>query len=362
MKKLKLLSILFALSVFYSCQKEKLISNDQNAKATENNNTFANSIIKFSNENMSSNLRIGNISTTKEIKYKNIIGNIPSGYPSELFDFKTIDIENIALKKSIYNKNIKDGMKGNSLSEIISKILKQYPSFDDFKSQEYKKYFPKLSNAEIDKNSEEIKEFIEKIIAYEIAASFSLYNNLEYKLGNITNKNARGYISSFDWLNTACTVSVVIAHPRLDISGLRTAVDEANSKCFVPGIPSPGGGGNDQVDAIRHGIWGVYLGKFGTWRYSDQSNARSIIAQLLNAHECGQSGLGTNMDFHNNQIALNYYSANVTQTGSWPNRNTRVHKTTETIVNEIANYQRIYCQTVQAINAVGSDKLVYITQ
>lgn len=359
MKKLKLLSILFALSIFYSCQKEKLILNDENTRVTENNNTFENSIVKFSNENINDNLRIGNISTTKEIKYKNITGNIPSGYPSELFDFKTADIENIALRKSIYNKNIKDGMKGTNLYDIMTKILKQYPSFDKFKSQEYKKYFPKLSNAEIDKNSEEIKEFIEKIIAYEIAASFSLHNNLQYKLGNITNKNARGYISSFEWLNTVCTVSVIIAHPRLDIIGLINAVNEGNTKCFIPTLFG-GNGTNDQIDAIRHGIWGVYLGKFGTWRYSDISNARSIIAELLNAHECGQSGLGTRMDFHNNQIALNYYSANVTQTGSWPNRNTEVSKTTQTILDEISNYPRIYCQTDLAINAVGSDKLVYI--
>ena len=54
-------------------------------------------------------------------------------------------------------------MKGNSLSEIIFKILKQYPSFDDFKSQEYKKYFPKLTIEEIDKNYEEVKEFIQKL-------------------------------------------------------------------------------------------------------------------------------------------------------------------------------------------------------
>ena len=104
----------------------------------------------------------------------------------------------------------------------------------------------------------------------------------------------------------------------MDINGLWSSVDYANNLSAQYGTPTTNGGSGDRMDALRHGLWGVFLGKFGTRRYSNPDKAERIIEDLLNAHECGQGGgLASAMDYHNNRIALKYYRDNVVVWGPW---------------------------------------------
>ncbi|GEM_PF-3335328 len=323
-----------------------------------NNNQEESRVVKPLDENSSSKY-FSNFSKSTRIEYKGMEVEFPDGYPKDLLTFKTKDFEDIALNKSQKNILKVKNIKGNSLKEIIDDVYTKYPTFDYFDAKEYQKIFPKLSIQEINEKSEAILEYVEKIMAFDIASAFSQLSGAAYSL-DPNSRKSRGPISSGDWLNSACTVSVVISHPRLDISGLYLAVDKANAMSATYGLPTTNGGSNDYMDAVRHGVWGVFLGKEGTWRYSDPDNAVDIITQLLNAHECGQSGLGTAMDGHNNVVALMYYKTHVQITGSWPNRNTRIHETFENVASTIAAYPCDYVTNVADINSRNLTTLVRI--
>lgn len=62
----------------------------------------------------------------------------------------------------------------------------------------------------------------------------------------------------------------------------------------------------------------------------------------------------TDMDFKNNYVALTYYSSHVVRTGSWPNRNTRINQSIETISWEIANYPVVLVASKSDIDAVNN--------
>lgn len=290
-------------------------------------------------QNISSNTSFRNLRSKKDI-FQNISDTLQ--YPSDLLDYTAQDFQDIALNKS--NKSIVKikNIKGNTLDEIIEDVYSKYPSFDQFNSQAYKKIFPKLSTDEIQENKEIILECVEKMMAFDVSSAFSQLKGAKYALTDKKKKNARGTIMSSEWLNEACTVMVVVNNLRLDINGLWKSVDVANSQAGSKGIPTTNGGTNDYMDAVRHGVWGIFLGKYGTWRYSDPNKAAGIILQLLNAHECGQystdGGKSTLMDMHNNKIALNYYRSHVKITGSWLNHSTEISESDDTIASTIASY------------------------
>ncbi len=298
------------------------------------------------NSNQNSNgLRINSLNSNdfKEVNFKGLIGIIQKMYPEELFELTNNEIVNVALNKSQKKFYKVEGINGNSLTEIINFVYKKYPNFDKFDAIEYQKYFPKLSINEINKNSENILEFTEKLMGFEVASAFSQLKNAKFQIDRLElegskRKKTRGYISAGTWINDVCTIGVVLAHLRLDISGLWDAVDAANNQSGINGNPTTNGGSNDRMDALRHGLWGIYLGKYGTWRYGDKDYAKNIIRALLNAHECGNSGISEKMDLHSNEVALEYYINHVVQTGPWWNRNTHVNESEEDIVNEIKNY------------------------
>lgn len=313
---------------YISCDKESIL-------------TSVNSLQKNEDSQVSNTVQFAITEDTKEVKFKNLEGIIPAEYPSELFEFNANNLSDIALNKFEKKYQTVKGIKGSSLSEIIESVYKRYPSFETFDSKQYKKFFPKLSNDEILKNSEIILQFTEKLMAYEVVSAFSQLENTEFTLKDFRkpkNKNARGYISSFEWLNSVCTVAVVVTHLRLDISGLWNAVDVANNLSSSHGTPTTNGGTNDRQDALRHGIWGAFLGKYATWRYGDKNHATQVISELLIAHECGYGGMSVAMDMHNNCIALSYYYNHVIQTGPWWNRNTEIPQSDDDIVNEIKTY------------------------
>lgn len=327
---MKRFSLFFTLCIlFTSCETEL---NEMSGTSTTDAKYFA------------------NFNSARQAHFKGLEVQLPEGYPTNLLEFTLRDFEDIALNRTSKNVYKVKHVRGNSLVEIIEEVYKLYPSFDYFDAKAYQRIFPKMTMEEISENSETILDYIEKIMAFDIVSAFSQLNGAEYSL--ISNeRKARGYISSGDWLNTACTVSVVISHPRLDISGLRLAVDNANYFCGVYGSPTNNGGSNDYMDAVRHGIWGVYLGKEGTWRYSNPDKAMDIVSQLLLSHECGQSGIGTGMDMQNNRVALEYYRNNVEVTGSWPNRNTRINKTFREIAITISAYP---CHLVSTVSEISS--------
>jgi hypothetical protein len=252
-------------------------------------------------------------------------------------------------------------VKGVNLGEIIDNVYRKYPSFDKFDAKQYKRFFPKLNEDEILKNSEVILLFMEKIMAFETASAFSQLENAEYSLADYVkpkSKNGRIIMSAQGFFNGVCTVSIVISHLRLDMSGLYDAYCYALDDSAQYGTPTTGGG-DDYMDAIRHGIWAVYMGKYGTWRYN-KATACNILDALITSHECAASGMPKKMDFHNNKVSLQYYSNNVVQSGPWWNPSTSIGQSRLQIINDMKSLPAHQVSTEAEISQKNNYTLVVL--
>ncbi len=298
----------------------------------------------------------------KEISYDVLQAFLPESYPINLSEFKVQDFEDIALKKSEKTYSNVEIVKGNTLDEIIEATYKKYPSFDQFEPQAYKGLFPKLSENEIIQNKEIILDFTEKMMAFDVSISFAKLEDAKYVISNKRNRDARGYISGGTWLNEVCTVSIIISHLRLDINGLWSSVEYANSLSAQYGLPATNDGNGDRMDALRHGLWGIFIGKFGTHRFSNPNKAKGIIKDLLDAHECGQGGLdggfSSAMDLHNNKIALKYYRDNVVVWGPWWNKSTLIQSHPGYIAIQLSLYPVDLVSTTAEMNQRNDVTLV----
>lgn len=214
----------------------------------------------FPSPNQNSNINIsGDVSKArKKVSIKDFSVMIPEYFPNDVMEYNPNDFYNIAMNnhKKVFFK-IKH-IKGNSLKEIFENVLKYYPNIDIYNAKEYQKIFPDLSENEIFLNKENLDKVLDNLMAFDISSAFSQLKGAKYVLSE-DNKNARGYISSFDWLNSACTVAVVAAHPRLDFSGLSLAVSDANSKSATYGTPQPQMEETMILQMLLGTVYGVFI-------------------------------------------------------------------------------------------------------
>jgi len=131
---------------------------------------------------------------------------------------------------------------GTSFSEIVEKVRKKYPDFDNFEPKKYKEYFPKLTHDEIVENQEDVLSFEEILMGYEVAISFA----------QAQNKNGRSTFS-VNYEGSSCEMWYYAAHLRLDEDGLRSAKDNAETYAGL--------GYQNKSDANRHATWNVFMGK-----------------------------------------------------------------------------------------------------
>jgi hypothetical protein len=119
---------------------------------------------------------------------------------------------------------------------------------------------------------------------------------------------------------------------------------------------------DDKRDALRHGIWGTYVGKYACTRYGSVNEAASVITGFLDSHECNQNSVSSSMDKHNNVITVGYYILNTeSYNAGFLNNNTRVNKTDEVIANEINGKGFVQASnTISSVQSAASDKLVYV--
>ncbi|MCP9768888.1 hypothetical protein EGI22_13280 [Lacihabitans sp. LS3-19] len=297
----------------------------------------------------------------KQVQYKGLTGLIPREYPLELFSFDSKSIQKIVENRDYKSIPKIKGIKGQNLYEITEFVKSRYPSFDNFDAEIYNEIFPTLTIEEIKSNSELILEFTEKLIAFETISAFSQLPNGKFNFNDHpkskSSKNGRINSDLQDIFQSACGVAVLVMHPRIDVGGGFSAVDVANEKCTR--ACSTCSGSDDKVDALRHGIWGIYLGKYATYRYGDKSKALGIILQLLESHECGSSGSAQQMDYKNNYVALQFYSDVVEITGPWWNRNTTIYASDEFIADHI-NSLDYFLVTPSQIWDYSSYELVHL--
>lgn len=336
---------LFSLILLVSsCEEKQVAKNsvtDQSHKSliTKSDKTYA-------------NFRDGSTITS----YKGVLVSIPSKYPQGVLDFTVEDFESVALNTYKTGFHKVSHIKGETLSEIFKATYEVYPDMNEFKVEEYRQLLPHLTDKEIIVNSEVILDYVEKLMAFDIASAFSQLNDAPFSISDFLESERKGRRSPSlqGFLNGACVVSVVIAHPRLGIGGLLNAKSLAENFSVQKAPVSLG----DQ-DALRHGYWIVFMGKYGAYRYGNPNRAASIVEDIAWAHECAHFGLGSKVDKHNNKVSSSYYRANVNQTGSWPNRNSTVSKSDNTIANEVAAYNIYFVQNDYQISNYNTvDQLV----
>lgn len=231
---------------------------------------------------------------SKIVSFKGLNAKIPYDYPDEVFNLTYDDLRQIGLN-SKYAKNTNLRLSsGSSLEEITENVKKRYPNFDTATPDEYKKFFPELTTDQIIDNREIILQYIESLIGYESAISYSALG-----LGE-QGENPSGRTS---YETNSCEEWYYVRHARLDRGGMETAMNQSFAKA--------GYGHNDRSDANRHAVWNVYLGKYAAYRYGDVPTAMGVVMGLTQAHECDtpdSEELEKNMDLFNNLVGLQYYT------------------------------------------------------
>ena len=297
------------------------------------------------------------LTSFKSVKYKEIEALMPIDYPSELVNYNEVQLKEVALANQ--NKNLRITQK-KTLTEIVENVYAKYPSFDNFDAKAYKKYFPKLTEAEIIANSESILSYMEKLMGYEVADVFSKEGDGIIEVKPKKNKNGRVGINILEAI-TECETWYYLAHLRMDWNGIYTARDKAFESSST--VDGNAGGAQDKIDALRHGVWGSYVGKYACYRYGSVSEAYFVAKGFVESHECNQSGPDTEMDAHNNKICLGYYLMNAERVKvNFINYNVVLKKEP----SEITSTMRDGYGFVQVANDVNSirnasvGKLVYI--
>ncbi|MCF2446093.1 hypothetical protein L0657_19195 [Dyadobacter sp. CY345] len=232
---------------------------------------------------------------TKLVTFRNLKAKIPVNYPEELLKYGPDDLQLIAAKgKGSANMRTTEG---NSFDEIAENVLEEYPSFDEFKPEQYKKYFPELSENEIQENSEDILDFMEKLMGYEVAISVSTLP--EGRNLRVTSGNNPGEANS-------CEKWYYANHLRLDKGGIEYAAGKALDYTTI----YYGSNANDHTmaNSFLHAVWNILLGKHAAYRYGDVWKAREVIEGLTDAHECDSPDDEKQMDLHNNDVGLEYFN------------------------------------------------------
>jgi hypothetical protein len=315
-----LLLILFALSI-YSCSPK---------------NDMIHPLGNLQNQDIDSGLPKD---TLKSVIYNGFTINIPFEFPNEVFELSPNDLENISNSSS--GKNLR-GVSGNSFDEIVQKIRKKYPDFDNFDPKNYKKFFPKLSHDEIVEKQEEVLSYVEALMGYEVAIS----------VAQAQSKNGRT-VFSINYEGSSCEMWYYAGHLRLDEDGLKTAKNKAEEY--------GGFGYQNKSDANRHATWNVYMGKYAAYRYSTVDKVKEVVKGFSDAHE--QCGPGTSedhaMDYHNNSVGIEYLGTIAERyKAGFLNYNVRVNTRDQDIYDYVNGLPTVLKTTVSEINSQNNSTLV----
>jgi hypothetical protein len=272
--------------------------------------------------------------TLKAINYKGLTAYIPESFPENVVNLNSSDLEFISNQLSIKNSRISQN---DNFYEVADKVIKGYPDIYNFDPKDYKKYFPKLSQNEIEKEQEMVLSFVESLIGYEIALEFSKSSRKNSKVAYEGNSCEKWYYA---------------LHARLNRDGIQTASDKA--------FEYAGRGGQDKSDANRHAVWNVYLGKYAAYRYSDVETVKSVVKGLTDAHECETTdAVDKQMDLHNNVVGLQYLGTIAERYKyGFLDYDVRVTKSDQDIFNYINALTTVIKTTVADIDAQSNTTLV----
>jgi hypothetical protein len=97
--------------------------------------------------------------------------------------------------------------------------------------------------------------------------------------------------------------------------------------------------GDDAGDAFRHGVWAIFVAKYGCYRYSTVSEASLVAYEFVDLHECNDYSASSNMDRHNNYVSLKYYGSNAERYRvNWLNYNRHLSKISSIFVSKKTFY------------------------
>jgi hypothetical protein len=298
-------------------------------------------------------LRIQFSNPEKKVKYKNLDCTMPEEFSEELLTLSESDFEEIFQRSSKKKFKKLYGFYGDNLYTIFENVKKKYPNFDKFETTEYKKFFPTLSDLELKENSEAAMEYIEKLMAYEIAVIFMHTPNATLSSSN--NKNKKGRLQLNDIFQWPCAAAIWVTHVRIHVNGIYTANDIGLDNAYYPS-----GISDAEKNAVRHGAWATLIAKYALYRYSDEFKIKDLAYRLVTCHEIGLNDLDSVIDRKNNFFSAFYYlPQNITITGPWWNRNSEVSKSPQQIITDVNNATRVDVSTTSQINNQPISTLVY---
>ncbi len=112
-----------------------------------------------------------------------------------------------------------------SLTEIIDGVYAKYPNFDYFNPKDYKKYFPKMSESEINANAELVQSYTEKLMAYEVATTFAKEGDGIVEVKQKIKKGAKlnTWVTQAWKFITQCETWYYVGHLRMNYDGMCAA-------------------------------------------------------------------------------------------------------------------------------------------
>jgi hypothetical protein len=95
--------------------------------------------------------------TMKSVKYQDMNAQMPENFPDELIDYNYTDLQQIASNGTARHDQNLRVLSGNSFDEIVESVKRKYPDFENAAPEEYRKYFPELSDRELIEKRELLK-------------------------------------------------------------------------------------------------------------------------------------------------------------------------------------------------------------
>ncbi|MCE6989233.1 hypothetical protein [Dyadobacter sp. CY323] len=85
----------------------------------------------------------------KSVKYQDLNAQMPENFPDGLINYNYINLQQIASNGTISSDRNLRVLSGNSFDEIVESVKRKYPDFENAAPEEYRKFFPELSDREL---------------------------------------------------------------------------------------------------------------------------------------------------------------------------------------------------------------------
>ncbi len=265
-----------------------------------------------------------NVNKTNVVKLGELSFTLRDGVSKEALVLKLSDYEDMLTqsRNGLISRGVSSDKVNLSLEElgaISEEIDKNYPNVDRFSEKDIEKIktdFIGISDEQISKHSEKIKDIYTSQFRYE------LYKALENK-----NSNGLGFISrgKGKYWNTPLSKEefwLLFKNPHRIVQTVLATNQAKNVTKSVFGENT----WRDKTDAFRHAIWNIFIAKKN---FGSKKTRLAWAKEFTDAHEVGEFAYVSKdrakdkrdwddpMDYHNNKIGRDYFDKHSKEISRW---------------------------------------------